>query len=171
MSFVCVIVFFSCNTNNEEREGNCFLQAFFKEQSRELANENRALQKTMYYDGEMNDSLLAKPIWKKEFKLFLENLPDSTELMNKFTRDYQVDGEKEREQFVKKEDEGNSETIELVYINKELISVRMHLLTTDKLSSQELAMSYNTGKSIGAKGKHSLLRGKHKEFEVFGEIK
>lgn len=167
---VCLLTLSACSTKTEKIEGHCFLKGFFNQQALELNNGNKKLQKAVYYEGVMNDTLLAKPIWKDEFELFYNNLPDSMELLEKFERDYKVDGNREREQFVKVDENGNSETIEVVYIDKSIISVRMNTTSSDRLSSQELGINYNTGKSIGAKGSHNLLSGKRKEFEIYGEV-
>ena len=62
-------------------------------------------------------------------------------------------------------------TIELIYIDGKIISIRMNEKNIDNFSAQEISINYNTQKSISSSGNFSLLNGEKKEYEIFGEIK
>jgi hypothetical protein len=161
----------SCKPASTGEVKACFLKDFLDKEVELLSQNNKRLQKAIYYQGEMHDTTITEPLWKEEMELFYVNLPDSQELTTKYKLSPDTSGNRYREQFVKIDKDKSLKTIELIYIDGKIISIRMNEKNIDNLSAQEMSINYNTQKSISSSGNFSLLNGEKKEYEIFGEIK
>lgn len=165
-----VLLFASCMPKGSSEEKVCFLNDFLLSQEVKLSESNMSLKKTIFYDGKVTDTLIQSPDWNKELSLFYSNLPDSSELLGKYEREEFKDGDRTKEIFAYKDKENNTNIIELIYSKGEITSLRMEREHRDRLSQQVLTISYNSLKSIGVKGNHSILSKDKKELDVFGEV-
>ena len=166
-----LIILVSCKPASTGEVKACFLKEFLDKEVVLLSQSDKRLQKAIYYQGRMSDTAIAEPLWKEEMELFYVNLPDSQELMTKYELTPDTSGNRYREQFVKIDKDRSLKTIELIYIDGNIISIRMNEKNIDNFSAQEISINYNTQKSISSSGNFSLLNGEKKEYEVFGEIK
>ena len=121
---IILILFFtgfwvSCVPQSSKNEQSCFLESFFNKEIDLLKMGNNKISKSIYFEGKMNDTLLDSPDWKKEFKLFYNNLPDSIELISKYKVVVDTSGTKYREQYSFEDKKGNLKTIELMYQTKD----------------------------------------------------
>ena len=161
----------SCAPVSKNSAKTCFLENYLNKEVELLNQSDKVLQKSVYYEGKMNDTLLAKPVWEDEMKLWYTNLPDSQELVTKYELTKDSSDNRYREQYVKVNENKSVKTIEILYIDKHIISVRMNVKSLDNLSTQEMSLNYNSQKSISTSGTFALLEGEKKEYEIYGEIK
>ncbi len=169
--FLLILFAASCAPVSKKNAKTCFLESYLNSEVEMLNKSDKVLQKAIYYEGKMNDTLLAQPIWKNEMKLFYSNLPDSQELISKYKLTKDSFNNRYKEQYVQVIEDKSMKTIELLFIDMKIISVRMNVKSLDNLSSQEMSLNYNAQKSISTSGDFALLNGKKKEYEIFGEIK
>jgi hypothetical protein len=172
LSFILILaVLGSCNLGKKKGKEAKILNDYFKKEIEAFEEGNYKLFKTTYYDNEISDTLILSPDWEGEFKLFEEYLPEQNKLDSGYLHKTVRDGDRRKEIYTNKKVEDRVRAIELSYIRDSLYSVRVSLLSKDKLSRQSTTLNYLSGKSIGTKGEVELFSRGTKEFEIFAEIR